>query len=73
MRLFKHLRDCFIRASARSVADVFLLGDLSSGAPGRTRTDTWLPILDFESSASTSFTTEAKGRNYTTKLLKFTY
>ena len=29
------------------------------GAEGRTRTDTRLPLLDFESSASTSFTTPA--------------
>lgn len=36
------------------------------GAQGRTRTDTRLPLLDFESSASTSFTTWAyKKRNYT--------
>ncbi len=33
---------------------------LFSGASSRTRTDTWLPIPDFESGASTSFTTEAK-------------
>ena len=33
---------------------------LRGGASGRTRTDTWLPIPDFESGASTSFTTEAK-------------
>ena len=30
-----------------------------NGAEGRTRTDTRLPLLDFESSASTSFTTPA--------------
>lgn len=29
------------------------------GAEGRTRTDTELPLLDFESSASTNFTTPA--------------
>lgn len=33
---------------------------LRGGASGRTRTDTWSPIPDFESGASTSFTTEAK-------------
>lgn len=33
---------------------------IQSGAEGRTRTDTGLPLLDFESSASTSFTTPAK-------------
>ena len=33
---------------------------LIGGASSRTRTDTWLPIPDFESGASTSFTTEAK-------------
>ncbi len=31
-----------------------------NGAQGRTRTDTRLPVQDFESSASTSFTTWAK-------------
>ena len=30
------------------------------GARGRTRTDTRLPLPDFESGASTSFTTRAK-------------
>ena len=34
------------------------------GAGGRNRTDTRLPSLDFESSASTSFTTPAISRNY---------
>ena len=32
----------------------------AAGAGGRNRTDTRLPPLDFESSASTSFTTPAK-------------
>lgn len=35
-----------------------------NGARGRTRTDTRLPLPDFESGASTSFTTRAKNRNF---------
>ena len=35
---------------------------LYNGARGRTRTDTRLPLSDFESDASTSFTTRAKLR-----------
>ena len=35
---------------------------LYNGARGRTRTDTRLPLPDFESGASTSFTTRAKLR-----------
>ena len=34
-------------------------GSFIGGAEGRNRTDTGLPLLDFESSASTNFTTPA--------------
>ena len=39
-----------------------LNNDIVDGARGRTRTDTRLPLPDFESDASTSFTTRAKLR-----------
>ncbi len=39
--------------------------DLFIGAGGRNRTDMELPPEDFESSASTNFTTPARNRNYT--------
>jgi hypothetical protein len=39
--------------------------DLFFGAGGRNRTDMELPPEDFESSASTSFTTPAWGKKYT--------
>ncbi len=38
---------------------VSLKGSFIGGAEGRNRTDTGLPLLDFESSASTNFTTPA--------------
>ena len=42
--------------------------ELSNGAGGRNRTDMTLRSLDFESSASTSFTTPALGKTYTVPL-----
>ena len=42
---------------------------VSTGAGGRNRTDMELPPEDFESSASTSFTTPARGKSYTNLLL----
>jgi hypothetical protein len=39
--------------------------DLFIGAGGRNRTDMELPPEDFESSASTNFTTPARSQNYT--------
>ena len=43
--------------------------DLFIGAGGRNRTDMELPPEDFESSASTSFTTPARDKSYTNLLL----
>ena len=48
----------------RSIPDLFFIG-----AGGRNRTDMELPPEDFESSASTSFTTPARGKSYTNHLL----
>src|SRR3954470_13915968 len=41
--------------------------DLGTGAPGRTRTSTMLPLPDFESGASTNSATGAGGRNIAAK------
>ena len=42
-------------------------GERRSGAPGRTRTSTMLPLPDFESGASTNSATGAGGRNIAAK------
>ena len=46
-------------AEATSECSFFLLPSLEGGAGGRNRTDTRLPSRDFESRASTNFTTPA--------------
>lgn len=44
--------------------EVFIKNKKTNGAQGRTRTDTRLPLPDFESGASTSFTTWAFKKMY---------